>query len=340
MDYTKFQVEDFVADAYFIKWVKQPTHEHVAFWSAFISKHPECNPRIEEARQIILLLDIKEDILPEGKFIEMWESIGLEKEAGVPLKLKQGSNTARKGKLAWFYRIAAVLVISVGCALGYYHFVDQTITIATSFGESRALFLPDGSKVTLNSNSSIQYNPNNFSQHAREVLLSGEAFFSIVHKSDDQSFRVHTNELHVEVLGTKFNVNSRRGTTRVVLQEGKVKLDLDSSSEPQMLMKPGDLVEFTEQSEITVTRQVDAADYTAWRNNQLVFARTSLREIAQLLEDNYGYSVKFEDPAMAERNFTGTSSSENLDELFEKLSIVFGLDIEEESGTLLIRYKE
>jgi ferric-dicitrate binding protein FerR (iron transport regulator) len=217
--------------------------------------------------------------------------------------------------------------------------VNQTITVETAYGESRALFLPDGSKVTLNSNSKIQYKPNNFSGSKREISLMGEAFFSVVHEKNRRSFVVHTDELQVEVLGTKFNVNSRRGKTRVVLQEGKVKLDLDSSKEPALLMKPGELVEFTEQKDVTVKKQVEAANYTAWRNNQLLFSSTSLREIAQMLEDNYGYKVQFTDPDLAERHFTGTSSSENLNELFEKLSIVFGMEIKQGSDTIIMRYK-
>jgi ferric-dicitrate binding protein FerR (iron transport regulator) len=82
------------------------------------------------------------------------------------------------------------------------------------------------------------------------------------------------------------------------------------------------------------------SNYSAWKNNKLIFSRTSLFEIAQLLEDNYGYTVIFEKPEMGDRNFTGTSSSENLEELFEKISIVFELEIRQEAKTLIIQYKK
>jgi ferric-dicitrate binding protein FerR (iron transport regulator) len=106
-----------------------------------------------------------------------------------------------------------------------------------------------------------------------------------------------------------------------------------------MVMKPGELVEFRG-GKRPIRKDVDASNYSAWKNNKLVFSRTSLSEIAQLMEDNYGYTVIFEKPEIAERNFTGTSSSENLEELFEKISIVFELDIKQEAKTLTIQYKK
>jgi transmembrane sensor len=339
MDYSKFQVEDFVTDSFFIKWVKSPTEEEIAFWSAFLSKNPECSSRVEEARQIILLLDIKEDILPEGKFIQLWEGISRSEQSVIPRILMPERPTLHRPRVSWLYKVAATIFIFVAFGATYYYYNHRTITFTTAYGESRALFLPDSTKITLNSNSQIQYKPVNFSNGQREVTLKGEAFFAVVHDAYDRNFLVHTDELHVEVLGTKFNVNSRRGTTRVVLQEGKVKLDLKATDETPLVMQPGELVEFTEGNETTVKKNVDADNYSAWKNNRLIFSRTSLKEIAQLLEDNYGYRVIFQNAEIAERNFTGTSSSENLQELFEKLSVLFELKIKQEENTLIIEYK-
>ena len=339
MDYSKFQVEDFVTDSFFIKWVKAPNEEEIAFWSAFLSKHPECSSRVEEAREIILLLDIREDILPEGKFIQLWEGISRAEELDTPRIFASEIQSLRRSGFNWVYKIAATILLFVVFGATYHYYTHRTITFATAYGESRALFLPDSTKITLNSNSQIQYKPANFSYGQREVTLKGEAFFAVVHDAYDRNFLVHTDELHVEVLGTKFNVNSRRGTTRVVLQEGKVKLDLKSMNETPLVMQPGELVEFTERNETTVKKNVDVDNYSAWKNNRLVFSRTSLREIAQLLEDNYGYKVIFQNPEIGERNFTGTSSSENLQELFEKLSELFDLNIKQEENTLIIQYK-
>ena len=75
MDYSRFEVEDFVADEYFIKWGKRPDGENNSFWNAWITKNPECAERVGAAREIILQLDFKANIPPEGKFLEVWDKI-------------------------------------------------------------------------------------------------------------------------------------------------------------------------------------------------------------------------------------------------------------------------
>jgi len=340
MDYSRYQVEDFVTDAFFIKWVKSPAEEHHAFWNAWLSKHPEARPRVEEARQIVLLLDIKEDVPPDGKFLEIWERINRE-AAGASEHRMPGEPAIRTtAMLTWVYRIAASLVLAVLFAGSYYYYNHRTITVVTAYGESRTLFLPDSTKVTLNSNSSLHYSVADFTNRKRAVSLQGEAFFSVLHKRNHQNFLVHTGQLHIEVLGTKFDVNSRRGKTRVVLQEGKVRLDLESENKTAVIMKPGDLVEFAKSDKAPVKKTVDPDNYLAWKDNRLIFSSTSLMEIAQLLEDNYGYKVIFEKEEIAKRKFTGSSSGENLEELFQKLSLVFDLTIQKESNTLIIQYRK
>src|SRR5690606_15012122 len=73
-------------------------------------------------------------------------------------------------------------------------------------GGQYRLTLPDGSRVWLNSASSLTYAANHFEQN-RMVTLSGEAYFEV--ESDSRKpFRVVTDRQTVTVLGTKFNINS------------------------------------------------------------------------------------------------------------------------------------
>jgi ferric-dicitrate binding protein FerR (iron transport regulator) len=158
-----------------------------------------------------------------------------------------------------------------------------------------------------------------------------------VHKSTNENFKVHTNELEVEVLGTRFDVNSRRGMTKVILEEGKVKLDMNRSQvHDPLVMKPGDFVEVSKKSNSVKRKSVDPDEYLSWRNNMLEFNSTSLKEIANLIEDNYGYQVVFRDQQLAERKFTGSSSSDDLQELTQKLSKLFDLKITQEGNVITI----
>lgn len=344
-EYTHHTTEDFVTDEFFIAWVKHPTEERRAFWQAWLSLHPDKRAVVEEARRLILMLDFVETKAPEGKFLEIWGNIveasearkGIELVAEPSLQVEMGETERPRRSRLWYRLSAACIVLMAGVV--YVVWQQQTpITVRTTFGESRTLFLPDSTKVTLNANSILRYAAD-FSTGEREVWLDGEAFFAVVHTRSDQRFLVHTAELQVEVLGTRFNVNSRRGRSRVVLEEGKVKLDAAEEilHTPEVVLQPGELAEFSKTEKVIGKKKVDVDKYSSWRNNQLVFVGASLAEVGQVLEDNYGYEVEFHDEAVKLQHFTGSASVDNLPELFHKLSRLFGVTIIQEGNKLTIQ---
>jgi transmembrane sensor len=340
MNYTVYSVEDFATDEYFIQWVKNPTDENNAFWSAWLSKNPGKETLIKEARQIVLMLNFKETRAPEGKFLEIWEKISDSDNLKVMDVAADATETHSQNPWSRWYSIAAVFLLATAAVIYVFVNRQQTITIQTAFGESRSLFLPDSTKVTLNANSVLRYTAD-FNDKNREVWLDGEAFFAVVRKKDNQNFRVHTGELQVEVLGTRFNVNTRRGTSKVVLEEGKVKLDIpDGDKSSQLIMLPGEFVEVSGKTKKIEKKKVEVDNYSSWRLNKLMFVGTSLKEIAQLLEDNYGYNVKFKNDSLKDLLFTGSAAVDNPRELIEKLNKVFDLNIQqEEANELIIQYK-
>ncbi len=345
MAYSNFKVEDFITDEYFIKWVKTPSEESNAFWSSWISTHPQQKATFQKAREIILLLEIKENRAPEGKFLEIWENIAqASDDKTVRMSVNKDNMILRHAgrTYQWFIKTAAAVAFFCLIIWAYSLYYDsRSIVITTSYGESRTLFLPDSTKVTLNANSILSYAPNDFTENHREVSLQGQAFFAVVHKSGNQNFKVHTSALQVEVLGTRFDVNSRRGKTKVILEEGRVRLDVDrESKKPETLvMKPGDFVEVSEYTKEIKRKTVDPQEYLSWRNNRLEFVSSSLQEIGQLIEDNYGYKVIFSDAELKERKFTGSSSSEDIQELLQKLSKLFDLNIKQEGREIIIQAK-
>lgn len=337
-------LEDFMAHEDFIKWVKSPTEESNALWNAWLSKNPDKRKAANQAREMILLLDFKQIPAPEGKFLEVWERISQASEEKTSVLTvvsdRRVSASRPQWQRHWYLKVAAAVMFcltAAGLFTVYKRF--STVTIATAYGESRTLFLPDGTKVTLNSNSRLSYRREDFSEHQREVWLDGQAFFAVTHKPNDENFRVHTAELQVEVLGTRFDVNSRRGRSKVVLEEGQVKLDIQyPSREPQtVMMKPGDLVEVSEGTHNITHQEVDPKDYLSWRNNRIEFAGSELSEIAHWLEDNYGYTVVFSDAGLKDHKFTGSCSTDDMQELLQKLSRVFNLDIQQEGTQITIK---
>lgn len=338
MNYSNYTVEDFVTDESFIQWVKNPGDASNAFWSAWLSQNPAKVPLITEAKQIVLMLHFKETHAPEGKFLEIWERISEADSAKVVDISPAPIDTDRPGYFRVWYRVAAALLV-VAIAFAYIRLTGpKTIIIQTAFGESRALFLPDSTKVTLNANSTLRYT-SDFNRESREVWLDGEGFFAVERKKDNRNFLVHTDELQVEVLGTRFNVSTRRGKSMVALEEGKVKIGVtEGEKSSEVIMEPGDLVEVSGDTKQIEKKRVDVSNYSSWRMNKLFFVSASLEEIAQVLEDNYGFKVIVKDESLKGQRFTGSSSVDNPDELIEKLNKVFGLNIQRRGNDLVIQY--
>lgn len=344
MDYKDYKVEDFVTDEFFIRWVKNPTEDSDAFWNAWLSKNPSRETDVKEARQIVLMLQFKEEKAPDDKFLEIWSGIttSLDDDNSIvqfTTEITAPSSRKRRSMHTWYSVAAALLVVIIAMTYILFYNNNNAVIITTAYGESRTFFLPDSTKVTLNANSTLRYEPG-FRDNNREVWLDGEAFFSVVHKKNNQNFLVHTSELQVEVLGTRFNVNSRRGKSQVVLEEGKVKLDINEDiKKSELVMKPGEMVEVSRDTKEVAKKEVDVTNYSSWRNNRLVFVSSSLEEVARSMEDNYGFEVIFKEEEIKDKHFTGSTAMDDPQELVQKLNKVFDLNIQQEGNKLIIQNK-
>lgn len=226
-------------------------------------------------------------------------------------------------------------MLLMGALLLWWNITSATVTYRTAYGETKRIVLPDGSAVMLNANSMLSYADNWEESKERTIDLAGEAYFSVQHTQDHRKFLVHTSTVVVEVMGTSFNVNQRNGRAQVVLDEGKV--TLHRPNDERITMQPGDLVEVSQAD--FVKKQVNGDQYTSWTDNELVFDGTTLAEIAQLLEDNYGYEVDIIDPALADKRFKGRTPAGEVESLLQQLEKVFQLTITTEGSAIEIGKK-
>jgi transmembrane sensor len=216
-----------------------------------------------------------------------------------------------------------------------------TQQVATAYGQTRTVQLPDGSSVMLNGHSTLRYPAAWAAGKPREVWLDGEAYFSVQHQADNQRFLVHTAAgFNVEVLGTKFTVSRRRTQGRVVLLSGKVRVSFDDRQQPDVLLKPGELVETREikpaQPVVTAYRMVHTAPYSSWKDAQLVLDETTIAELATRLQDTYGLEVVVATPELNRRKVTGTVPVRDLDVLLQSLEETFQLQAARQGNRLTL----
>lgn len=224
-------------------------------------------------------------------------------------------------------RVAASIAVIVAISVFWGQYREEDRTIKTAYGQQKTIQLPDQSIVVINGNTTLQYAAEWDEGMDREVWMDGEAFFEVVHGENDEKFVVHTdNGMDVQVLGTKFNVKSRRGKTEVMLQEGKVRLDVESTEQmASITLQPGELA--TLQDSRLSKERIKAAEYSSWKDHKLIFNKTSLREVARILEDTYGMEVVFEDQALADRKLSGEISSDDVTDILNAIRETFDISV-------------
>jgi len=321
MEYKNYSLEDFLSDDSFLQWVKHPDEANQTFWKNWLKQHPEKLQTVEEARGIILSLQFENAEITEERIIEMQETIHgrIGNSPVIPI--------SKKPKMFLRYWVAASLFLTIVSSGLFFFLNTQTTEWVTDFGETKTVFLPDSSRVMLNANSKISYN-NTWAKGNREVFLEGEAFFEVKKLPSEKEgiyrkFIVHSGELNVEVLGTTFNVFHRRGATEIVLNTGKVKVS--DTGNANVMMQPGERVIFKE-NEFT-KEIVNPKEFIAWKENQLIFNKTPLFEIIQLLEDNYDYEVILQDEKLAQMKFIGTFPADDISILIQTLAKSVQVDI-------------
>jgi transmembrane sensor len=233
------------------------------------------------------------------------------------------------------YRMAAAVLLLLAVTVVLYWKINAMTTIYSLPGERISVTLPDSSQVTLNGNSSLRYATDWKKNGKREVWIDGEAFFAVRHTEFDTKFVVHTSqELNVEVLGTKFNVRSRAERSEVMLTEGKVKLEVVNGTGAPVYLRPGELASVV--GTTVSTHPVEERRYTSWLHQTLVFDRTPLAEVATLLHDTYGLEVTFVGPRLEHRELSGEISSATVEDVLYAIAETFNLEVHREGQHVTI----
>lgn len=237
-----------------------------------------------------------------------------------------------KRNILYIYRraIAVVLIgaISASLAVIWLGSVDQTIK--TDFAENREVILPDGSKVVLNSNSSLTYSNDWDDVEDRKVWLDGEGYFNVVKGiTKGQKFEVITKGLSAIVTGTSFNVNSRKDIVEVFLEEGKISLATEANKNNTKELKPGDFVRYSAKSNKMKLLQKREAiqNVSSWKDGTILFQKANLSEVLKKFNEIYGVEFKFEDEEVLNRKITVGIPGEQLDVAITILENVLGIEI-------------
>jgi len=191
--------------------------------------------------------------------------------------------------------------------------------LSTPMGGEYQLVLPDGSKVWLNSGSTLRF-PTAFIGSERIVELKGEAYFDIA-KNPKMPFLVRTNNaMDIKVLGTQFNVMAYDDEKNIntTLVEGSVEV-LKGSEKTNL--KPGQEAILNRGSGNIKVAQADLEQAIAWKNGYFIFYNENIESIMRKVSRWYNVDIVYQGN-LNNKDFVGTiSRNKNVSELLKMLEL-------------------
>lgn len=283
---------------------------------------------------------------------EMWASIQASVKEKTPFTDRKPVPAARRFR---FKRSLVGFSITIASVLGLVYMYQADvfnlssvasapvwITSQTPKGQKAIITLTDGSRVYLNSASSISY-PETFNGNKREIKLSGEAFFEVT-RDESKPFLVHTDNVTTQVLGTSFNIMAIAGQPiNVSVATGRVQVEakennIENSKTDKVVIMPNQQAMYNATNNALTTSAVDISKVIAWKNNTLYFEDMALKDVAVQIERWYNVSIEFKTDAIRNCKINGTFKELSLLDVLKSIQYMHGVDYKIENQNKVILY--
>jgi ferric-dicitrate binding protein FerR (iron transport regulator) len=238
----------------------------------------------------------------------------------------------------YFLRIAALMLLTGGLSVGFYKLLligksDNTgFTIIAADQQKKDYVLPDGSLITLNKGSEINFREG-FGKISREVILNGTAFFNVVPNSD-LPFKVFSGNSVIEVTGTRFSVYELDGKIHVSVLSGRVLLASSENLQKKVSITANHSGYIVAPEEISVEEGVPV-NALSWKTGHLVFDRTPIDSALHDIAHHFGRNLTFE-TSLTDK-ITAEFQDQPLHEILDELELVAGLQFDTTGIALIVR---
>lgn len=202
-----------------------------------------------------------------------------------------------------FMKVAAIFVL--GFALHFFlnwqktthHELQHQIHVPT--GQHVEIMLADGSKVWLNSGSTLTF-PSKFNGKKRMVELDGEGFFEV--KSDkEHPFIVSTSKYQVKAVGTSFNIYDYQDSPQfeAALLNGKVEVTTNTKKSSVVILTPNQRAALCQG--VLKVKPIENANNYLWRKGILYF-NEPLLEVFDKLQEYYDIEFQIRNSSLTRKS--------------------------------------
>lgn len=300
-------------DKYYELIIKELEDEISGEEQEFLEQENSIHPEL--AQKYLIIKEFWRNFFPQNKPNNIIAKTG--KKLGFTYR-----NQA-KNSFSFALKVAAAVLFIVSLGFSAYHLMQPHRQIAlnefvNNTDTVKEITLCDGTRVWLNS-MSILLTVEPFVNSTREVKLIGEAYFEVA-KNPDQPFVVKSDELNVTVLGTHFNISSYPGDLKheVSLYEGKVQLSLNSKTNNEVILTPGQKASYKfDTGKISISEENGKP--AEWRDGVLRFYDEDFNTICKKLERKFHTRILIADPQVGDLHFTANFDVEPLDKILDLL---------------------
>lgn len=328
------KIEDLIKDKSFLNWVNKSNPKDSSKWDSWSEDNPERKKLLDDAKVIVDGFSFKKESISTDQVNDSWKNFSAKIQDAPPQKRTKVISFPSQ-----LLKYAAIFLIGIATVFGVKNWMTtptpELIVFQTSPTETNTFELPDGSTLTLNTNSKVEFYDDFLTQKNRIVELEGEGYFEVVKQEKGKTFQVKTKDISVNVVGTAFNVNSKRTTSIVSLTEGRVNLvkgDFDKKE-----LEAGQTAKFNN-STYQFDISTDQTEYwRSWTLQKWSFGKeTSIQEILERIEETFGLRCSIKDPKILSKKASGDVSVENKEILFEALSVLLDLEFQIKNNELII----
>jgi len=192
------------------------------------------------------------------------------------------------------------------------------------FGKRSLITLSDGTKVWLNSGSTLSFPPA-FRGKTREVNLTGEAFFDVTHNKE-KPFYVKTDAFKMKVYGTRFDVRAYEQDKdyNIVLVEGKVSMNSSNNSRSkEVFLSPNHKATISRGAEDFEISDVDNMEtYTSWTEGYLTFSNSDISDLLKQVSRYYNATIEVNMPTNNEKIYGKLDLKDNLERVLDGIAFI------------------